>query len=65
MQETFPGFLLFFCPFLERMMSLSKTEPNAIIDSAIFFVVQLYRANMARPGDEARILPAPRLEQDE
>ena len=27
-QETFPGFLLFFYPFSERMMSLSKTEPN-------------------------------------
>ena len=27
-QETFPGSLLFFYPFSERMMSLSKTEPN-------------------------------------
>ena len=27
-QETFPGFLLFFYPFSERMMFLSKTEPN-------------------------------------
>lgn len=25
-QETFPGFLLFFCPFSEKIISFSKAE---------------------------------------